>query len=562
MNVDVLWVSRHYPEIIARGYADEGLLEAMLDRSLWHVPASVTYVHHEVLGDDWPEVPGAVVIVPARHHASEEDVEWLHERVAALDWCLLVLAGDEEWDFPSSRFPVSVNRKLWIMQPRPEHEGLGLLPGGWSPGTREGIAKYRDEAEARPLDWFFAGQVTHDRRRDCVLELRDLPNGKLVATKGYMQGIERDEYRRLVASSKVMPCPSGPYTVDTNRPLEAMEAGTVPIVDTRSPMGPRFDYWGLVFGDHPLRTVAEWFEVRAQMKEVLADWTFESNRVFAWWQGYKRDLCHRFERDVQALAGTPEPESPDDLVTVIVTTSPLESHPDTKIIEETIRSVRDQLPRAEILIACDGVRDEQQHLRDDYEDYLRRLLWIANHEWRNVLPLLMPEWGHQANSTRLALEHVTTPQLLFVEHDTPIFGDIDWDGLTGVIESGDAEMIRFHIYDEIHPEHKHMMLDHRTREVEGTRGPVPMRRHFQFWQRPHLASTKFYRDKVMPHFPPESRTMIEDKMHGVVHSNFIDFGRAGWFDYRLWVYCPEGGFKRSGHLDGRGEAPQFDMKYD
>lgn len=552
--IDVLWVSRHPGTVMARGYADEGLLDELLSGTLWRT--GYEFRHHEVLGEEWPDVGGAIVVLPARHHASPDDVRWFTERLDTLRWSLVVLAGDEEWNFPWHRIEESDLRKVWIMQPRPEHAHLsGLIPGGWSPGTRAAFARLRDEAMSRPLEWSFAGQVTHRRRQDCVNVLKKLKGGRLIETAGYMQGIPIGAYRMMIASSKIVPCPSGPYTVDTNRPLEAMECGAVPIVDTITPRGETYDYWGIVFGDnHPLPTVSSWRELPGKLARAGYRWPAVSNRVFSFWQQWKRELAHMLADQLRQMA----PDVPaDEFVTAIVTTSPIESHPDTKIVEETIESIRAQLPNAEIIIVADGVRPEQEHLRDRYDEYLQRLLWLTNFEWDNVVPIVRDEWGHQANATRAALELVRTPQILFVEHDTPIFGDIDWDGLTKVVALGKAEMIRFHIYEGIHPEHEHLMIDHETQFVEG----VPLRRTVQWWQRPHLASTALYRERVMPLFSESSRTMIEDRMHGVVQSNFEDHGPEGWDAWKLWVYCPEGDFKRSGHLDGRGSEPKFGMRY-
>ena len=56
---------------------------------------------------------------------------------------------------------------------------------------------------------------------------------------------------------------------------------------------------------------------------------------------------------------------------MIVTTSPVPSHPSTSDIEHTIGSIREHLPTAEIVIVADGVRQEQQDRRKTYEHYLR-----------------------------------------------------------------------------------------------------------------------------------------------------------------------------------------------
>lgn len=268
--------------------------------------------------------------------------------------------------------------------------------------------------------------------------------------------------------------------------------------------------------------------------------------------------------------------TPDDLVTVLVTTSPAPLHPSTEHIEETIASVRAQLPLAEVIVVCDGVRPEQEDRRADYEEYQRRLMLLCEHSWASVLPVRMEEWGHQANAVRAGLDAVRTPLLLFVEHDTPLVGEIDWPALCALAMSGEANAIRFHFDVAIHADHEPGMVDHETRwwggSDEGTGyvsgdepfGGLPVRRTKTWWQRPHVARADFYRSRVMPLFSPESRTMIEDLLYGVVSSDHLERGEAAWWDWRLWLYTPEHevlGMKRSSHLDSRGDAPKFDMKF-
>jgi len=259
-----------------------------------------------------------------------------------------------------------------------------------------------------------------------------------------------------------------------------------------------------------------------------------------------------------------------DQVTVIIPTSPVERHPATDVIEETIDSVLQRLPGVEILVVADGVRPEQQALTKNYRLYLYLLAALCAHDWSNVLLVIADGWGHQANVTRLALAKVRTPLVLFVEHDTPLVGDIEWAPLVELVESGEANVVRFYHEAEIQPEHEHLMVDEESRLrltefCDGTVGGSTtawLRRTMQWSQRPHLASTRFYRMVVDRYFAPSSRTMIEDVMHGIVEVAWREYGEPGWWDWRLWIYTPTDGgdIKRSTHLDWRGDAPKFEMQ--
>lgn len=554
----VVWVSYRQPEIIARGYWDEGLLERLFDRRLWDPVRGHSYTHYQWL-EKVPDGHGAVVIVPAQHHV--DHVERINADIARLPWCVLILAGDEHSLFPWRRLR-HPRMHLWVMTPRPgEHQGLVRFLGeGWHVDTPDVVAAVPADAP-RPLPWFFAGQVTHERRRACVEALRALPHhsSQLVETPGFTQGLPRHEYLLRMAHSRVIPCPSGPGTPDSFRLYEALEAGCLPLADATTSEG-WAGYWPFLLGERPpFPVVEDWSDLPEVMADALAGWPANANRAVAWWQGYKRDLVYAIEDDVRGLSRSyPAPDGPKDRITVLMPTSPMPSCPSTAIIEETIASVRAQpdLAGAEIVVMIDGVRAEQAHRATDYAEYVRRLLRLTN-RWPNVVPMLASAHLHQANLTREALRMVRTECVLFVEHDTPIDGPVPWGAMADAIASGEASVIRLHHEAHVLDVHQHLMLDRVPQVVAG----VPMLRCAQWSQRPHLASTEFYRTMIEECFGRASRTMIEDVIHGVVDQAWREHGEAGWDRFRLWMYAPEGDIRRTRHTDGRGPDSKYDMYY-
>lgn len=242
-----------------------------------------------------------------------------------------------------------------------------------------------------------------------------------------------------------------------------------------------------------------------------------------------------------------------DLITVLVVTSPTASDPSIEMIDTTLASTA-TLTECRHIVGADGVRPEQRDIAPAYKAML-----AATGETVPVLRL--PQWGHQANVMRMLLAEVTTPLVLFMEHDTPLLPaetcPIDWPGCAQTLIDGELDLLRFHHESHILPEHEHLMIGD---EGDGATRRIPYLRTVQWSQRPHLARTDWYRKIIGTYFAQSSRTMIEDVMHGVVAAAWNADGLAGWNRYKLAIYSePEPTMQRSYHLDGRAGASKYEM---
>jgi hypothetical protein len=246
-----------------------------------------------------------------------------------------------------------------------------------------------------------------------------------------------------------------------------------------------------------------------------------------------------------------------DQITVVIPTSPIPSHPSTTIIQETIASVRWHLPDSPILIQVDGLRPEQEQLRESYDSYRQILQHIANAQ-ANIRLENFGTFQHQAAMMKKTIGLIETPLMIYVEHDTPLCENafIDWDGMCREVLSGNVNSLRLHHYDlgHIHPEHEYLMLPKR-------RGFVPYIPTVQWSQRAHLTTPDFYR-RVLSYFGSESRTMIEDHIYEVIMRQVLASGKqAAWESWRLAIYAPEGHIKRSRDLNGRAGGPKFEETF-
>ncbi len=274
-----------------------------------------------------------------------------------------------------------------------------------------------------------------------------------------------------------------------------------------------------------------------------------NNKVTAWWLRQKSYLKFKIYEDIESLGGkAPYPE-----ITAIVPISPIPSHPKMDILLQTIKSIHYQIPNALIYLCFDGVRPEQNKMTEDYQEHIRRMLWEIS-EMPNVVPFVFPKYLHQSGIMWYLMDHVFTDLLIYVEQDTPFVLDykIEWEKCSNLILSGESNMIRFHFEAFIPDAHKGLMLGNPENGFLKT---------FQWSQRPHLASTAFYRRVISENFTNKSRCFLEDKLHGRLIEEVKRYGIQGWNQWRVHIYFPdEKNIKRSLHLDGRAGLNKYDEK--
>lgn len=491
-----------------------------------------------------------VVVVAGRYWYNK--IDQINQRISRLDSVLVIVTGDEEGLFPVDELD-HPNMRVWLQSPhiRSYEKVDRYIPIGYPPNTKEILSEIKD----KHLRWMFAGQNTHQRRKECVEQLRDLDAGLLVESEGFTQGLGQHEYLANMGSAKTVPCPSGAVIPDTFRLYEALEAGAVPLVDAYDATGGSEGYWRFLFGEYPFPLIHSWGEVGDNINFFNDTYPVRQNECFGWWQQYKRQLKKWFQHDLIQLG---QLASKKDVVTVLIPTSPSYIHPSTEHIETTIDSIRHYLPHVEILIMIDGVREEQSKFYGQYQEYVRRLLWKCNFEYENVTPILFKEHSHQAEMARQTLKLVDTTLIMFVEHDTPIVIDepIDFDAITKFVSEGHADIVRLHHESHILPEHQHLNIG----DIETYYG-AEFQRTAQWSQRPHIASTEYYRRIIQDYFPSDCKTMIEDRIHGITQQGWLERASAGWQEHRIWLYVPDENMKRSYHLDGRGSEPKYEMQF-
>lgn len=298
-KINIIWKSYHKPEIIDRGYWDNGLLEDIFKQ--------FDVEHHydfDWIGDN----DGAVVIINGRTHT--QDTAAINEDIAKLRWVLFIDTGDEESSFPWREIKHPIMR-VWIMLPRMNvHDDVSFhLPNGYRSDAHDLLKSigYRQ----KPLDWFFAGQVNHARREQCVYELKTFIDNNDQSSNGVLLTGDRfgaellpfRDYLAQMSETKIVLCPSGIESPDNFRLYEALEAGCLPIVDAFSTNFQTAGFWQYLFGnDIPFPIVGYWDVLPKLMPELLKGYPENANKCFAWWQLKKREIKYKLLDDVKELS--------------------------------------------------------------------------------------------------------------------------------------------------------------------------------------------------------------------------------------------------------------------
>lgn len=298
-TINIIWKSYHEPEVISHGYWDNGLLDDLFS-------AMGNIKHHTNF--DWVgDKDGAVVIVNGRTHIN--DTAAINADIAKLRWVLFIDTGDEEASLPWREIKHPIMR-VWVMMPRMnQHDDVSFhLPNGYRPTTHADLKQIG--FQEKTVDWFFAGQVNHARRDQCVHELRLFvernihPNGVLVETDGFGKEVmPYGEYLTQMAQSKIVLCPSGIESPDNFRLYEALEAGCLPVVDAFSTNNQSPGFWRYLFGnDIPFPIINYWDALPEIMPGLLKGYPENANRCYAWWQLKKREIKYKMIDDVKELS--------------------------------------------------------------------------------------------------------------------------------------------------------------------------------------------------------------------------------------------------------------------
>lgn len=142
-------------------------------------------------------------------------------------------------------------------------------------------------ASQRTYTWAFSGHVDKTTRPAMVQYMSTVDNGQHYFKRcgenwGPFEGhaLNPTELASLYNDCLFVPCPQGNQSIDSLRVCEALQAGSLPIVE-------RSDYWAKLYGaDHPLIEIDEWSqapEIINSLTSNMDDLEIKRLYTYNWW---------------------------------------------------------------------------------------------------------------------------------------------------------------------------------------------------------------------------------------------------------------------------------------
>jgi hypothetical protein len=238
-----------------------------------------------------PKTDRAFVVIPGFEWTDLE--ETLNKSLSNIRRLVLFVTADELGVFGAEKIS-HPNVEIWIQSPYPRHSSYNKLPLGTPNHKNNVIPDY----PTKTTDIYFAGQITHPRRKEIAQALKKLENAVYRFTEGFTQGETPKDYYNLLASARFAPAPAGNATIDSFRFYEGLEMLALPIADKISSVGEAYGFWEILFTDMPVVQVKDWNKLRLLVPQLLEDYPANMHRAVSWWIKQKRDFAYKIMEQI------------------------------------------------------------------------------------------------------------------------------------------------------------------------------------------------------------------------------------------------------------------------
>ena len=241
-----------------------------------------------------PKTERAFVVIPGPQNVDFEKT--ISNELNNIGRVVLFITGDESATFNVDKIKHN-NIEIWIQYPHKKHEKYNKLPVGVPQHLSKNLPEYQD----KPIDIFFAGQITHQRRQELSNAMIGITNSFYEPTDGFAKGLKPKTYYDKMFLSKIVACPSGAEVIDSFRFYEAIEMLCLPIGDKIDPKGIETKFYELVFEQNfPVELTDNWKNIKKLIPKLLNDYPNNMHKVVCWWIKYKRDLSIKIMEQINA----------------------------------------------------------------------------------------------------------------------------------------------------------------------------------------------------------------------------------------------------------------------
>ena len=259
--------------------------------------------------------------------------------------------------------------------------------------------------------------------------------------------------------------------------------------------------------------------------------------------------------------------SPPDIakvlpLTVVISGSYLESHPEITFVKEVIESleltgIAHDTP---ILLSHDKIKPGTEGFEEKEKTYVKYFEnleeYIKTSKFKNIEIVKAPQWGHLTRTLKYAVAQVTTKYMLVLQHDIHIRREIPVLKMIDLMERHEhIKHLRFNVRRN-HP--TFMWWDGYTggkrlfaeEEYDGVKVCVT-----PAWSdQNHLTTKEYYENVVFPDCTNSDGELIydfmENRLNGMCHHNHERYG--------TYIYGEYGAPRTSRHSDGRKSSPEAD----
>ena len=184
---------------------------------------------------------------------------------------------------------------------------------GYNPGfERQELGKPSRE---RKYIWSFLGQVNKSTRPECLRSLLQVKPNYWYASDGWESGVKlptgetgegkpKMHYPEVLRDTVFTICPMGNVAQECLRTYEALQVGSIPVLERRLTM----DAHRSVLGEHPLPTFASWKKAAVWMREIAGqpEQMDQLQRdCMTWWTDYKLRLSQEIGEFIGRLQDHP-----------------------------------------------------------------------------------------------------------------------------------------------------------------------------------------------------------------------------------------------------------------